>query len=199
MPTARAIVVDTHPRGRRPRWDWPILVWMWLLALVPAYSLPRAHGSQYLFYVVAACSAVGYSCIGADWARLRRHARSVWPAMAGLVVLVAWRGLSLAVIGDRGVGFQKLVFYTLTGSVLFWVPLLWGGRERPVFILRGIAALAVVVGGIAILEFHLGTNPLYGAWYDDWADYYPGAWRPSSTFGNPVVLGTFLAATLPFV
>ncbi len=170
-----------------------LFFWICFLAGYPGWRALTAEGWAPLTVFLLALSAV----VLLD----RRHRsglleRSDWRLW---LLVVALAGGLLAPDSQEVAGRIYLHLVTLLVA-LYYVGKAWGRQPR---LWRSICWIVVGMGlmeaGYGILEWAIGTNPLYEyLWSTDEWEFYRHSRRPLGTQFNMVPLGTLMVACLPF-
>jgi len=108
---------------------------------------------------------------------------------------------------DPVLSLSRILYYTLTGFLLYGVAFLCVGSERTLHFVKMAVVVSGVVAAYGILEFSLGYPPLLEKVYSDQNPLYfsfggsktgfDGAHRVYSTLCHPVYLGLYLVLHLP--
>lgn len=171
-------------------------------ALVPVYYLPLpvlsigAHqvepGKYWSFAFVLAVLL---------WRTVRRDGRILpWPAspinwaIAGSLGVGA---VSLVNAADPASGAGKLAYFSVTGPLVYLLST-WLRPSSGMRVIRAMVVVGAVVAGYGVFEYALGVDPIFAGWFNKYNAYYTGPERAPSSVGNPISLGAYLSALVPF-
>ena len=176
------------------------------LSFVPTYYLPqfgvfelgsvKISVSKYSVLLLSGLIAI-VTCLRAGSGRILNRLRATPALLLTLVMLyVATGAASLAGARHPSFGLAKWIYFESTGAALFLAASLLEERTA-----RAVARSLVLVGGLVaaygILEYLLGYNPVFSSYFKQYNPYYYPGHRASSSIGNPIPLGCYLAALVP--
>jgi hypothetical protein len=190
-----------------------LVMWPNYLAIslpgLPWITLIRVTGLPLLFLFLISLSVSAE--FRATLSAILEAVPLLWQA---LVIFVVIQFLSIGLSADVAMSIQKFVVTQISWTAVFFVSCyVFAKPGRAEFWTRVLWGMALLIGLVAVLEFHEGHVP--------WAGHVPGflkindpsvaialkggmraytdRYRAQATFSTPIGLGEFMALTMPFI